>query len=162
MAIKLQTVAERVDSHSVAIESLGLGTYGKSEDWRGISYVDPDAVGANPTAKIYPNGTIVGSTDNGSYKKFPDGTAKLFLKSGVLTTSITSGSVFVSSASTLDFPLLLISSVYDVTTSSEEDSQQTWAGRWGTPTVSSIIVRAMGVIASGAMIYNATIEGDWK
>ncbi len=39
----------------------------------GIDYNDPDAIGANPTAKIYPDGTIVGSTDNGSYTKYPNG-----------------------------------------------------------------------------------------
>ncbi len=43
------------------------------QDWAGIVYIDPDAVGANPTAKIYPDGSIVGSTDNGSYTKYPNG-----------------------------------------------------------------------------------------
>ena len=44
----------------------------EGQDWSGIAYTDPDAVGANPVAKIYPDGTIVGSTDNGSYTKFPN------------------------------------------------------------------------------------------
>ena len=43
------------------------------QDWAGVAYVDPDAIGANPTAKIYPDGSIVGSTDNGSYTKYPNG-----------------------------------------------------------------------------------------
>jgi len=43
------------------------------QDWAGVAYVDPDAVGANPTAKIYPDGSIVGITDNGSYTKWANG-----------------------------------------------------------------------------------------
>jgi len=43
------------------------------QDWLGVAYVDPDAIGANPTAKIYPDGSIVGSTDNGSYTKWANG-----------------------------------------------------------------------------------------
>lgn len=49
-----------------AVQSVG-------QDWLGLTYIDPDAIGANPTAKIYPDGTIVGSTDNGAYTKYPNG-----------------------------------------------------------------------------------------
>jgi hypothetical protein len=42
----------------------------------GKPYVDPDAIGANPTALIYNDGTIVGRTDNGSYIKWPNGELK--------------------------------------------------------------------------------------
>ena len=48
-----------------------LSTYGTSLE--GVDYTDPDAVGTNPTAKLYPDGTIVGSTDNGNYTKYPNG-----------------------------------------------------------------------------------------
>ncbi|NQY22837.1 MAG: hypothetical protein HRT41_02305 [Campylobacteraceae bacterium] len=44
-----------------------------SQSWDGVVYIDPDAIGANPVAKIYPDGTIVGSTDNGKYIKYPNG-----------------------------------------------------------------------------------------
>jgi len=46
-------------------------SYGWAND--GIDYVDEDAIGSNPVAKIYPDGTIVGSTSNGSYTKYPNG-----------------------------------------------------------------------------------------
>jgi hypothetical protein len=42
-------------------------------DWDGVAYADPDAIGANPTAKIYPNGDVVGSTDYGNYTKCANG-----------------------------------------------------------------------------------------
>ncbi|MEA2037246.1 MAG: hypothetical protein U9O94_07065 [Nanoarchaeota archaeon] len=37
------------------------------------NYIDLDAIGANPTAKLYSDGSIVGSTDNGSYVKYANG-----------------------------------------------------------------------------------------
>lgn len=43
------------------------------QTWDGVDYVDPDAVGGNPSAKIYPDGTVIGSTDNGKYIKYPNG-----------------------------------------------------------------------------------------
>ena len=43
------------------------------QNWSGVTYTDPDAVGSNPTAKVFPDGTVVGSTDNGSYTKYPNG-----------------------------------------------------------------------------------------
>ena len=43
------------------------------QNWSGVTYTDPNAVGANPTAKIYPDGSVVGSTDNGDYTKYPNG-----------------------------------------------------------------------------------------
>lgn len=45
----------------------------EGQDWDGITYIDPDAIGANPQAKIYPDGTIIGSTDYGEYTKYPNG-----------------------------------------------------------------------------------------
>ncbi len=45
----------------------------EGQDWDGVTYTDPDAVGTNPTAKVYPDGTVVGSTGNGDYTKYPNG-----------------------------------------------------------------------------------------
>jgi len=39
----------------------------------GVPYTDLLAVGANPTAKIYRDGTVIGSTDNGNYKRWANG-----------------------------------------------------------------------------------------
>jgi hypothetical protein len=48
------------------------------QDWAGVAYVDPDSLGGSPTAKIYPGGTVMGSTDKGFYTKFPDGTLLMY------------------------------------------------------------------------------------
>jgi len=58
-----------------------------SDNLIGISYTDSDAIGANPTAKIYPNGTIIGSTDNGSYIKYPNGKLECSIQKSVGATS---------------------------------------------------------------------------
>ena len=60
-----------------AIERVPKTGIQDTEDWNGIAYVDPLAVGANPTAKIYPDGTIAGSTDNGSYTRYPSGVLEM-------------------------------------------------------------------------------------
>ncbi len=84
-------------------------------DWVGISYTDPDAVGANATARIYPDGTIVGSTDNGEYIKYPNGTAECFNYWNFGSVAITTahGNIFISenqSRGTLPLNLLSIDS----------------------------------------------------
>lgn len=43
------------------------------DNWDGVAYTDPLAIGANATAKIYPDGSIVGETDNGKYTRWPNG-----------------------------------------------------------------------------------------
>jgi len=65
----------------------------------GSTYIDPDAIGANPTAKIYPDGSIVGSTDNGSYTKYANGDLDLYSSGhdqiiGDATTHHASGTAF--------------------------------------------------------------------
>jgi hypothetical protein len=37
------------------------------------NYIDIDAIGANPQATLWSDGTVTGSTDNGSYTKYPNG-----------------------------------------------------------------------------------------
>jgi hypothetical protein len=49
------------------------GIVGRVLKTSGVTYTDPDAVGSSPSAKIYPDGTVVGSTANGSYTKYPNG-----------------------------------------------------------------------------------------
>lgn len=85
-----------------------------TDNWLGEAYVDPDAVGANPTAKIYPNGTIIGSTDNGGYIKYPNGEFEAIMSGTVVASSAfsnffgtTSGTTYRGGVSFL-FPLTVI------------------------------------------------------
>lgn len=57
--------------NKVVAKEVSADSYAWAND--GIDYVDEDAIGSNPVAKIYPDGTIVGSTSNGSYTKYPNG-----------------------------------------------------------------------------------------
>ena len=79
------------------------------DDFTGIPYSDPDAVGANPVATLYPDGTIIGSTDNGEYIKYADGTL-ICTGSKSITTSISvsfSGS-FISTSQSFSYPLVFV------------------------------------------------------
>lgn len=75
-------------------------TLASGQDWEGVSYTDPDAIGANPEAVIYPDGTIVGSTDNGRYIKLPYGRVWLFYTNLNFDTSSASGSQFGTTSGT--------------------------------------------------------------
>ena len=72
------------------------------QDWAGVTYIDPDAIGANPTAKIYPDGSIVGSTDNGSYTKYPNGDLQIHRR-------------ITLSATIMYFPMSFIDLAYSTT-----------------------------------------------
>ena len=76
------------------------------QNWEGIDYIDSDAVGSNPIAKIYPDGTIVGSTDNGSYVKFPNGELSV---NGKRTTSPSIASGTSTALYLRSYPILFIS-----------------------------------------------------
>lgn len=45
----------------------------EGQNWAGVVHTDLDAVGANPSSLLYPDGSIVTSTDNGEYTKYPNG-----------------------------------------------------------------------------------------
>jgi hypothetical protein len=68
------------------------------QDWAGVAYTDPDAVGANPTAKIYPDGTVVGSTDNGKYTKYPNGDLICTGLGASVTTAYATGTLYYNNS----------------------------------------------------------------
>ena len=75
--------------NKVVAKEVSADSYAWAND--GIDYVDEDAIGSNPVAKLYPDGTIVGSTGNGSYTKYPNGEleARVYtLGDGVATSSV--------------------------------------------------------------------------
>jgi len=76
----------------------------QSSSSEGIAYIDPDAIGANPQATIYFDGTIVGSTDNGSYVKYANGEIGMILEFDY-TGSLVSAAV-ISLTPTFPYPLL--------------------------------------------------------
>jgi len=82
------------------------------------TYVDGDAIGANPTAKIYSDGTIIGKTNNGGYTRYTDGTFIAYVYKSVV--------VPVSSSESYSWvlPLPLIVDDYDYT-SNDYNAQAT-------------------------------------
>lgn len=75
----------------------------------GWGYEDPDAIGANPVAKMYPDGTIVGSTVNGSYVKYPNGELIQEQQSDtVYTTTQLVGGIYVNNGESFSFPVQFV------------------------------------------------------
>ncbi len=130
-------------------------------DWNGVDYVDPLAIGTNPTAKIYPDGSIVGSTDNGSYTRYPNGDLECrFLDSSLKITSSTDGSIFWTTDGTYTFPLVF-SIAPSIAPSMAPAGGAVWAGR-ASSTTSVCVIRPHGAsnTAQGYLGYIA--KGRWK
>lgn len=130
-------------------------------DTTGVSYVDADAVGANPTAKIYPDGTVVGSTDNGSYIKYPNGKAEIEFTSSILITATTAGgAIYYTNTGSFTFPIQLVS-IHIATPSLSTPSNVTWAGFLSySLTSTQLRVISASVIGSGYPQYS--FKGTWK
>ena len=124
-----------------------------TEDWDGTSYTDGDAIGANPTAKIYPNGTVVGSTDNGNYVKFPDGT---LLQYGDITSSATVFLTAPFSATFINIERAVSLAIYGSTSTSTATEKTT---TMTTTSFNYAVVTGTGFVALN-LKYQAI--GRWK
>jgi len=91
----------------VVAEKIVADVYGWAND--GIPYIDEDAIGANPTATLYPDGTIVGSTSNGSYTKYPNGDLECYLaRTSAGTTPASNGALWIGASYDWKYPILFI------------------------------------------------------
>ena len=143
----------------VVAEKIVADVYGWAND--GIPYIDEDAIGANPTATLYPDGTIVGSTSNGSYTKFPNGDLECKFRDTLETaTNSTNGSIFFGNSPTYSFPITFTSTP-ELTSASWDNNSITWCSPSGT-TSSTVNFRVIGGTtgATGAPMYVA--KGTWK
>ena len=92
-----------------------------SQSWGGVPYTDPDALGGNPSATIYPDGTIRGRTDNGTYTKFPDGRVECRSSAPYQTTSgDAKGALFRSGRLGMYFPVRISTSERSIFVTTEE------------------------------------------
>jgi len=134
------------------------------QDWAGVTYIDPDAVGANPTAKIYPDGSIVGSTDNGSYTKYPNGDLECSIYIGPTPTTSISGPIYISVGTSWLFPMRFFTIPRVITTTEGDTSNY---ASWGAiiaegPSVSSVKLFAIGTTNSGSGFLAGNAKGRWK
>jgi hypothetical protein len=132
------------------------------QDWAGVAYTDPDAVGANPTAKIYPDGTVVGSTDNGSYTKYPNG--DLVCETPMVTLGVTStavGSMFRGGFTNQTFPVAFVLIHSGVCGERYNGTLYGWAKIYNL-TTTLIGLRAFGTESTNTPSANATVKGTWK
>ena len=131
------------------------------QDWDGVAYTDPDAVGANPTAKIYPDGSIVGSTDNGSYVKHPNGVLTCsYSQDDFIYTTVSLGNVYRADDEIFTYPHEFISTPDGAV--SMAGGANSWASCNGGISTSSILVRLMGAQSSSYGRMSYVVTGRWK
>lgn len=120
----------------------------EGQDWDGIAYIDPDAIGANPVAKIYPDGSIVGQTDNGEYLKLANGKMFAFGRKDFVASVV----------EIVTFPVLFVSQAYQA--ASNRTSNQT-SNVLSTDVGSTSQITVFGSISStDSFLWR--VEGKWK
>jgi len=162
-ATDVQAAINELDTEKVKITTVVAAT---TQDWDGVSYTDPDAVGANPTAKIYPDGSVVGSTDNGSYTKYANGDLECYGTSA----TITGGDVYGSTGLKFNSTPLIIDLPMAFTTTAEmsalsNTTVHTTANSWGDVEIFNT-TSLKGYIWSGQAAATAKLSyivtGKWK
>ena len=124
------------------------------------NYVDALAIGANPQAVLYADGTIVGSTDNGKYVRYDNGVLICTHKDTALrTTNFETGNIFISSAPfSGDFPMEFLT---EPVVAPLGKSNRTWASVQ-TITTTSLIVDIYGDLSTRAGYAEYVAQGRWK
>ncbi len=132
------------------------------QNWAGVTYTDPDAVGASPTAKIYPDGTVVGSTANGKYTKYPNGD----LECTHVATSTTGA---VNAEVGWSFPMAPIGTQYHTTFYAPTGTNYTTDFLTGGHFIVNtsfmyfyVMQRNDDLVLSRSITWHATFKGRWK
>jgi predicted GH43/DUF377 family glycosyl hydrolase len=114
------------------------------------NYIDIDAIGANPQATLWSDGTITGSTDNGSYTKYPNGDLECRCKSSSFTTSVAISPVYVNDTILLSYPAEFVQTPQVISSAKITGGQLIGASTYSTTTL-----KTNGSIYS----HNATSTG---
>ncbi len=144
---------EDVDKQITAINDvISVG-----QDWAGVDYVDTAAIGANPIAKIYPDKTIVGSTANGKYTKFPNG--NVVVRGAFLVANVSGNSTGTVRAHVL--PLSITEHTASINISNWALSAKLVNTAHSTVgTLSVVVNNAYYLAVSGTVQY--VVRGRWK
>ena len=126
----------------------------------GVSYVDPDAIGTSPTAKIYPDGTIVGSTSNGNYTKSPNGDLLMTTTLAMAGPTTAGGSNFYSASTVWTYPIAAVSGIY--VSGSNSNSVYWMVGGGSANNLSSAHRVTYGASSATASTAYMTGVGRWK
>ncbi len=127
-----------------------------TENWSGTAYTDPDAVGANPTAKIYPDGTIIGSTDNGKYIKYPNGRIICY---GTASVTTTGANLWATATDTLSHEL---TTVYGTNESLNATVSNQLQGTASTSAGVSVNVWMISASSGITQDIDYMVYGEWK
>ena len=126
------------------------------------NYIDINAIGANPTATLYSDGTIVGSTDNGDYVKYPNGELKMHWNDNSATAINANTNVKIS----WYFPYISIGTNYYISVVARPDSSSDYYGATyrdnGHTTTMCSMVFYNGATAQNIVEKDFIFIGRWK
>ena len=158
--IRGDTGIDKVQAELAGITQTTSEVNTAGQNWAGVAYTDSDAVGSNPTAKIYPDGTVVGSTDNGYYTKYPNGDLECRLTAALMTAA----GLYRSYIWTL--PVSFVDTEYSLTSYYMEGS--TGIARGKNNSVNNLASASQCVLHFGVSVDNgnsyvtAISKGRWK
>ena len=130
--------------------------------WIGATYIDTDAVGANPVAMLYPDGTIVGSTSNGIYIKHPNGNLECRGVSTSVTTSNASGSVFFENITLPYYPIPFVTDLPNIIQGVEEVQFLIWNSGTIAESLTRLTTRLIGSAINSKGYIHYVAKGRWK
>lgn len=134
-------------------------------DWSGIALTGADLtavgiIGANPEAKIYPDGSVVGSSDNGNFTKYPNGdlvcNVNLTSPTGVVSAV---GQLFRSDSSYWTYPIEFTGE--RATVSANPTGVYVWGVIQSTNILATIRMFSATSVTSPPN-FQATATGRWK
>lgn len=129
----------------------------------GTAYTDLLAVGANPTAKIYEDGTIVGSTDNGKYIRWNNGEMVCtYEETAIQTTTAALGSLYYVIPANMTFPVPFISKPVANSTPLSDSSSIIFGSGIFSITTTTIRVAVFSTSATATFTRSYIAKGRWK
>jgi len=142
-------------------------TEGEGVVLSGQDLTDVGIIGTNPEATKYPDGSIVGSSDNGSFTKFANGNVTAFnIISGTVDINVALGNIYRTSNITApSFPITLTSvesKSYSVTSSNTTNVWNTTSA--GDTDTSWDIFRLQHALSSTGVTYrmSLSVKGRYK
>jgi len=135
-------------------------------DWAGIVLTGTDLtavniLGANPEARLYPDGSIVGSSDYGKFTKNPNGDLHCWeMVVPNIDVDVVVGNIFKSPVVTVPYPIAMIDLTYSAYCD-DNTTVNTW-GAVATTETDSCLGTLFSYQVFAARVMTMVADGRWK
>ena len=150
----------------VDIEVTVARYYTDAPDWAGIVLTGTDLtavniLGANPEARLYPDGSIVGSSDYGKFTKNPNGDLHCWeMVVPNIDVDVVVGNIFKSPVVTVPYPIAMIDLTYSAYCD-DNTTVNTW-GAVATTETDSCLGTLFSYQVFAARVMTMVADGRWK